>query len=351
MGGWPSRKRSQPEVLPSAPSAPAAPDMAGVVTVRVYPFDDEIKEAVMARMLDGENDFLPRAWEMFSKNPKATLFRADLDGRAVGVFFSIDQGRGEAFLNGLRTDSTVRRKGIATNIIRFIDAEHGHRGFTHIRLATVSNNDPMISLCQDKLGLSFTQFKFCVASERSEGPGRLIRLDPTPEELSSVVDKLEKVVMDSEYLQKSSGMLMSSPGQFRRMDRAEIEERVTSKHVVILGSMDSVESIRGLAILSPSPWGNFMSVHFLAGPDLAETMDELRVFVPPRANPDKTPAPPGPGMIEGVGGYMPIGSQAYEFCMNKTPLPFGAFWECPRPTMENVTGWVPGTLKDTVRSL
>ena len=75
--------------------------------VRRAAFDAEIKDALLTRMLDGENDFMKWAFDMFAKEPRWSLYRCDLDGIAVGIFMAFDQGRGEAFLNGLRTDAAV----------------------------------------------------------------------------------------------------------------------------------------------------------------------------------------------------------------------------------------------------
>ena len=114
------------------------------ITVTVGTMDDpELKKAVMGRMLDGEKDFLKFAWDMF-KSDTWTLFRADMNGEPVGIFLALDMGRGSAFLNGLRTDPAVRRRGVATKIIRHIDRELASRGFSSIGMATVSTNAPML---------------------------------------------------------------------------------------------------------------------------------------------------------------------------------------------------------------
>ena len=302
--------------------------------VRRAPLDAEIKEAVISRMLDGDNDFMQWAWSFFAENPAWTLYRCDLDGRAAGVFLSLDQGRGEAFLNGLRTDDTIRRRGVATRIIRWMDADLAASGFKRIRMATTSANTPMLTLCKEKLGLAVIPFRMCQCDCRSEGPiDRATCVTPTAAELPAWLDALQAFVEQSDYYKLSQGIIQDGPGQFREATRAELESRLAEKLVYVLGSREKIEA---LAIMGNSPLGPNPMVAFLAGnaTALPALMDELRALIP--ANHPKGP-------VE-VFGYLPIGCAAFALSESKAVLPSGEHWYCPRETLQLVMQWEAGTL-------
>ena len=114
--------------------------------LRVYAgaFEDDLKTAVREKINDGEKDWLPSYWDMFKSSPAWTCYRADRQGVPAAIFMAYDQGRGEAFLNALRTDPAIRRGGIATSLIRGMDKDLASKGFTYLRMATTSANEPMI---------------------------------------------------------------------------------------------------------------------------------------------------------------------------------------------------------------
>jgi len=188
------------------------------VVVGPQPFDDATKAAVMGRMKDGEKDFLGFVWDMWKREDSWTLYRADLDGSAAGVFFAHSQGRDEYFLNGLRTDATIRRRGIATALIRGMDADLAAKGADCIRMATTSQNDPMLTLCKTRLHLEPIKFRMCQCNALSSAPMRATKAK------AEMLDALWAFVTSSDYFEKAKGLMQAGPGQFRGLTRAALEE-------------------------------------------------------------------------------------------------------------------------------
>ena len=307
------------------------------ITVRAAPFDEEVKVHVLARLLDGPNDFLKWAWDMFAKGEGWTLFRADLeDGNPVGIFLAKDQGRDEAFLNGLRTDPTARRHGVGTAIIRGIDKALAAKGFKFIRMATTSANDPMKALCARKLGLTFVPYRMCQCNAReAKAMATAIKLPPEVADDESSIGKLHAFIQASDYYACSQGTHMDGPGQFRSLDRHTLVDAVRGGQAYLLGSCDAIGALA--FVLQPSPFGPNAMVRFIAGPRVATLMDELRYLIP-------ADHPKGPQAAE-IFGYLPVGCAAYELSAAKVPL--GAAkeaWYCPRETLELVMEWKAGTL-------
>ena len=258
----------------------------------------------------------------------------DLDGTPAAIFLSFDQGRGEAFLNGLRTDPDIRRMGVATAIIQGMDADLKRKGVCAIRMATTSLNTPMITLCKSKLNLEPVQFRMCQCNARNDGPMRATLVGDNAD-----VDALYSFCAQSDYFKHSHGMCQDGPGQFRAFTKAELAARIAIGNVYVLAGAtrpDLPSPIAALAVVGKSPMGPNPLVAFIAGDAVGEMMDALRCLIP-------ADHPSGPSAAE-VFGYLPVGCAAYEMAAQKTALPSGAEWYCPRETLQLVMEWRAGSL-------
>lgn len=244
----------------------------------------------------------------------------------VGAFSSFDQGHGDAFLNGLRTDADARRKGVATALIKGIDADLAARGYKSIRFATTSHNEPMIALT-NKLGLNFRPHKMCRCGARSERPMRATRLKPSADELPAAVASLWAFVQTSDQYKLSGGMMHSRTIQFAACAPPTIEALVKAGGAYILGPLSAPTA---LALVTPSETGPNSILSFAAGPAVDELLDDLCTLIPPGGE---------------IWAYWPVGSAAYELAIAQTRLPSGARFYCPRDTEQLVTEWEAGSLQ------
>jgi len=334
------RRRGNRRATGGLQASSDVPPRKSPLTVRAAAFDEPgLKDAVMSRMLDGQNDFLSFAWDIFGAKSTWSVFRADFGDLAAGVFMAFDMGRGSAFLNGLRTDGNLRRGGVATAIIRHIDVEMAKRGFTSIGMATVNTNTPMMTLCERKLGLVPVPFRMCQCGDRSDTRMRRAKLVEVPSERYKCLQSLKALttfINASDYARCSKGLMMDVPGQFRALNAAEVEARLQARQVYAIGTMARLEA---LAIVGANWSGPNPCVCFVAGASVAAThemLDELRCLVP-------ADHPDGASAAE-VCGYLPVGCAAYEAAANRTPLPSKLAWYCPRETLEMVMQWEAGTL-------
>ena len=316
--------------------------------LRVYAgaFEDDLKTAVREKINDGEKDWLPSYWDMFKSSPAWTCYRADLRGVPAAIFMAYDQGRGEAFLNALRTDPAIRRGGIATSLIRGMDKDLASKGFTYLRMATTSANEPMKNLCQAKFGLEFVPFRWCQTSERpmnAQVMTHAVKLDPAmmpagTAEREKTLRALWALVQSSDYYAATKGMMMDVPGQFKSLNEAELEVRLDKGQCYVVGEeagpSSSDSAPQALAIIGPDWEGPNLCLCFVGGSSQSAVrllMGELRTLLP-------TEQPDEAKKVE-VSGYLPLGSHSYEMAASKVDT-----WFCPRETLELVMGWKAGSL-------
>lgn len=185
----------------------------------------------------GYGDYIQLVWDKWMKEKGGRFILAELKGEPVGIAKVSQFSKGEVWLQGLRVDPALRKKGIANDInlevLRTVKRMNPHA----VRFCTASRNRASRRI-GEKFGFELAaRFRFFwVKTRKGKVRGRVAGV----KDFDAVYD----FVKNSKFL-KVSGGLIAEGWVFREFSARAVKRYIKDGAVMII---DGKAGIRGLAI-------------------------------------------------------------------------------------------------------
>lgn len=318
-----------------------SPSAMNVVELTTKEEKDKLHADLVERLSDpsqnpyGDTDWLCQYFPMMSSMPNCRTFAAVLEEKNVGLMCSFEVRPTEIFLNGLRTDPSIRRRGFATQILKGMDSKLKAAGMTAIRMGVASWNEPMTKLSEEKLGLVGTEYCGIRCKEYAKEAEELPIRKATADDRAAIF----ALAHSDEMVGISGGFVQCAPGQFCAASAEYFDGVIAEGHTYVTESSDG--GIGAVAVLSPNPFQPQPGLNFVAGHTddaIITIMSGLRKYAPKPENNEENGS--GGTIPVQLFGYLPMASQAIKLVVGgKVPG-----WERHTTTFEKVYGWEAGGL-------
>ncbi|MHB1007049.1 MAG: GNAT family N-acetyltransferase [Chloroflexota bacterium] len=193
----------------------------------IRPARAEDRAAVLAFCVDtfSWGDYIAEVWDRWLADPQGQLLVAEIDGLPVGIQHVSFPASDEAWLQGLRVDPAVRRRGVATALF-----QHGMeiarlRGARVARLMTRADNEPVHHM------MRFAGFDPAVTFTDLRAPADPAISPPETAVLGEVKD-LWRLVSGSEALAAARGTF-SWTWRSLELTQERLADHVESGHVFV----------------------------------------------------------------------------------------------------------------------
>jgi RimJ/RimL family protein N-acetyltransferase len=204
----------------------------------------------------GYGDYIQLVWHKWMKGKGGRFILAELKGKPVGIAKVSEFARGEVWLQGLRVDPALRKKGIANEInlevLRTVKRMNPHA----VRFCTAERNRASRRI-GDKFGFGLAaRFRFFwVKARKGKVRGKVVGMKD--------FDAAYDFVKDSKFL-KVSGGLIAEGWVFREFSAGLLRTYIEDGAVMIIGGKTG---IRGLAIytVDQEEDSDLVSLGFVAG--------------------------------------------------------------------------------------
>lgn len=185
----------------------------------------------------GYGDYIQLVWDKWMKEKGGRFILAELDGEPVGIAKISEFSKGEVWLQGLRVDPTLRKKGIANEINREVLRTVKRMKPRAVRFCTATPNRASRHI-GEKFGFRLAaRFRFFwVKARRGRVRGRVARMKD--------FDAALEFVKNSRFL-KVSGGLIAEGWVFREFSPDLLRGYIRGGSVMVI---DGKKGIRGLAI-------------------------------------------------------------------------------------------------------
>ena len=230
-----------------------SPSAMNVVELTTKEEKDKLHADLVERLSDpsqnpyGDTDWLCQYFPMMSSMPNCRTFAAVLEEKNVGLMCSFEVRPTEIFLNGLRTDPSIRRRGFATQILKGMDSKLKAAGMTAIRMGVASWNEPMTKLSEEKLGLVGTEYCGIRCKEYAKEAEELPIRKATADDRAAIF----ALAHSDEMVGISGGFVQCAPGQFCAASAEYFDGVIAEGHTYVTESSDG--GIGAVAVLSPNP--------------------------------------------------------------------------------------------------
>jgi N-acetylglutamate synthase-like GNAT family acetyltransferase len=209
---------------------------------------DRERVAELCRDVWGGHDYVPRVFDDWVSDSASAFQAVEIDGTVVGLQRLRPYAAGLLWYEGLRVASSHRRQGLARHMLLAAIAQAREQNFHEIRLAT---GNPGAAKLFEEVGFTRLQDDRWWAGGRVEG-GESPRI-PDPAE----ADKLWAGVASSPGIELWGGVT----ADFQGAQDLGAKELARLAGIGMLRSGPGGRAIAGLR----EPWGNNISVAFLAG--------------------------------------------------------------------------------------
>ncbi len=170
--------------------------------VTVRPARPADRAAALALCVDtfSWRDYIPEVWDQWLADPNGQLLIAEVSGVPVGLQHVAFLTPGEGWLQGLRVDPAVRRRGVANALLEAGLAVAEQQGATAVRLFTASDNQAtqrMLASAEFRQVAAFTH----LVADAEAGVG------PSPERaVAAEIGALWALVQDSQSYRLAEGL-------------------------------------------------------------------------------------------------------------------------------------------------
>lgn len=257
--------------------------------------DRDAVYAFTARTWGDDGDYIPYVWDRWLTDPNGAIIVAALEGRAVGMVHVQMLSATEAWLEGIRVDPALRRRGVGRALTaRALDISR-ERGAQVARMFIDGDN---IASQQMASGLGFTRIAafamfYAPAAGTDEEPevlpaGFTLRT-PGPADLP----RLWSFLQASNLVPLNGGLIVQA-WRARALTAGILEQRLDAGEIHTLEAWDAIQALAIVHANSSAERGPHLTVQYLDGAAegigrlaLAlrqfasrEGLDEVRIILP-----------------------------------------------------------------------
>lgn len=215
----------------------------------IRPARSEDREAVLAFCAHTWDwgDYVEYVWDEWLHDPQGQMFVATVDGQPVGVAHFRMLSATEAWLEGMRIDSSYRQQGLATAINNTMLAEAMKRGATVARLITESTNTVAIRAIGHSFMRQVGAFVSFKAMPLTTAPKSQYGLETPQLATSADIDEIVAYLNASNIFPAVGGLYYLGFTAYA-ITNDLLETKVQAKRVYLLRRWDRLD---GLAIAEP----------------------------------------------------------------------------------------------------